>query len=157
VGALLRCLDEAARLEDRSAAVRFVDACRFASGDAQRIGLAHLQPWLANDPEDSARYHHGLLLYHLCDRVTSLIWHEGAAAAGNPDAMFELYVYYSTGVAVDVDDRVANRWLAKAAARNPAARCSASGRSRGRPGSTPMPSPSTGGRPPPATDGRWRT
>lgn len=117
VGAVLRFLDEAARLGDRSAALRFADAARFGSADAQRAGLAHLAPLLAEDPDGSVRYHCGLLHYHLGDPDASRPWHERAADAGCADAMFELYVYSSTGIAGDVDDRAAEHWLAEAAAR----------------------------------------
>jgi TPR repeat protein len=117
VGAALRCLDEAARLGDRDAALRFADAARFGSPQARRAGLAHLAPLLDDDPDGSAHYHCGLLHYHLDDPAASLPFHERAADAGNADAMFELYVYSSTGIAVDVDDPAAHRWLTEAAAR----------------------------------------
>ncbi|WP_214406095.1 tetratricopeptide repeat protein [Pseudonocardia lacus] len=117
VGAILRCLDEATRLGDRTAALRFADAARFGSAEAQRVALAHLAPLVDEDADGSVRYHCGLLHYHLGDPAASLPYHERAAAAGNADAMFELYVYSSTGIAVDVDDRTADRWLAEAAAR----------------------------------------
>jgi tetratricopeptide (TPR) repeat protein len=117
VGALLRCLDEAARLGDRTAALRFADASRFGSRAALEAAREHVAPLLGSDPDGRARYLFGLLLYHLGDRRASLTWHEQAAAAGNADAMFELYCYYSTGIAVDVDGPAADRWLTEAAAR----------------------------------------
>jgi TPR repeat protein len=117
IGALLRCLDEAARLGDRGAAIRFADASRFGSRAALEAARVHLEPLLGPDPDGSARYHFGLLLYHLGEHRASLTWHQQAAATGNADAMFELYCYYSTGVAVEVDTPLADRWLAEAAAR----------------------------------------
>src|ERR1700739_1309419 len=61
------------------------------------------------------------LLYHngewwlQQDLKKSLIYHKKAAGLGNADAMFELYVYYSTGIGVKKDNTVAMEWCKKTA------------------------------------------
>ncbi len=67
-----------------------------------------------------AFYELGLLYYNgewwlEQDLEKSLEYHKKAAELGNADAMFELYVYYSTGQGVEQDNEVALEWCRKAA------------------------------------------
>lgn len=45
----------------------------------------------------------------------SLGYHQKAAALGNADAMFELYVYYVRGIGTEMDEELAMDWNLKAA------------------------------------------
>lgn len=68
-----------------------------------------------------ALYELGLLYYHgefwlPQDLKVSFDYHIRAAELGNSLAMFELYVYYSTGIHVDIDNTVALDYCHKAAA-----------------------------------------
>lgn len=67
-----------------------------------------------------ALYELGLLYYNgeswlPSDYAISLDYHHQAAELGNADAMFELYVYYSTGIGVEIDNEKAIDWNFKAA------------------------------------------
>lgn len=67
-----------------------------------------------------ALYELGLLYYNgeswlPSDYAISLDYHQKAAALGNADAMFELYVYYATGIGTDIDPDTAIDWNMKAA------------------------------------------
>lgn len=67
-----------------------------------------------------ALYELGLLYYNgefwlPSDYALSLDYHQKAAALGNADAMFELYVYYATGIGTEIDSETATDWNLKAA------------------------------------------
>ena len=47
--------------------------------------------------------------------AASLAHHRNAAEAGDPDAMFELYVFHSQGIAIPRDDAAAMEWCVRAA------------------------------------------
>jgi len=49
------------------------------------------------------------------DYAVSLDYHQKAAALGNADAMFELYVYYARGIGTEIDTETATDWNVKAA------------------------------------------
>ncbi len=75
---------------------------------------------LGNGGYSPALYELGLLYYNgewwlEQDLKKSLDYHKRAATLGNADAMFELYVYYSTGQGVKKDAKVAVDWCMKAA------------------------------------------
>jgi len=67
-----------------------------------------------------ALYELGLLHYNGESWLTpnyavSLDYHQKAAALGNADAMFELYIYYATGIGTEIDSETALDWNVKAA------------------------------------------
>lgn len=67
-----------------------------------------------------ALYELGLLYYNgefwlPSDYTVSLEYHQKAAALNNSDAMFELYVYYATGIGTEIDPERAMGWNLKAA------------------------------------------
>jgi TPR repeat protein len=71
------------------------------------------------DPTGGVHYLLGLMAFHGrgCPEslVESVAHHKAAAARDNLDAMFELYVLYSTGAGVRKNERRAREWLWKAA------------------------------------------
>lgn len=76
--------------------------------------------WLGEQGHSDSYYQLGLLYYNgewwlETDLAKSREFHEKAAALNNADAMFELYVYYSTGQGVDQDDEKAMFWCKKSA------------------------------------------
>lgn len=67
-----------------------------------------------------ALYELGLLYYNgefwlPSDYLISLDYHQKAAALDNADAMFELYVYYATGIGTEINTEKAIDWNLKAA------------------------------------------
>jgi TPR repeat protein len=75
-----------------------------------------------------AFYELGLLYYNgewwlEQDLKKSTSYHKKAAELGNADAMFELYVYYSTGIGVEKNDKVAIEWCIKAAEKEQSRAC----------------------------------
>jgi TPR repeat protein len=83
------------------------------------IAFNYVQKALGDDPQGKAHYLLGLLYYHGkgCEKndARSYELHKEAAARGNADAMFELYVYYSQGIGCEKDPAKAFDWNAKAA------------------------------------------
>lgn len=81
--------------------------------------FTYAQKALGDDPEGQAHYLLGLLYYHgkACEKndLKSYEQHSEAAARGNTDAMFELYVYYSQGLGCEKDPAKAFEWNTKAA------------------------------------------
>jgi TPR repeat protein len=76
-----------------------------------------------------ALYELGLLYYNgewwfEKDLKKSVKYHTKAAELGNADAMFELYVLYSTGTGVKKDNKVAIEWCQKAAEKGQPRACS---------------------------------
>jgi hypothetical protein len=74
-----------------------------------------------------AAYLAGLLAFHgfggKKDLKAAVRHHQAAAALGNTDAMFELYVHLSTGTGVPKDEAAALAWCEKAAALGHARAC----------------------------------
>lgn len=67
-----------------------------------------------------ALYELGLLYYNgeswlSPDYAVSFDYHQKSAALDNADAMFELYVYYATGIGTEIDAETATNWNLKAA------------------------------------------
>lgn len=115
VGAALRCFAEAAALGDRTGAVDFAAVSRYASPPARRAALACLSGFLDEDPGGTATYWYGLVEYFLGEAGAAAATQERAAALGNADAMFELYVLHVKGEGVPQDDAAARTWLLRAA------------------------------------------
>ncbi|MEV4133315.1 tetratricopeptide repeat protein [Dactylosporangium sp. NPDC049742] len=108
-----QCFAEAAALGDRDGALLFARACADGPADAQRTAREHLRPHAATDP--AARYRLGLLEQWLGDPAAAVPHHEWAAAQGDADAAFELYVLHATGEGVPRDEDLGRRWLLRAA------------------------------------------
>ncbi len=75
---------------------------------------------LGNRGYSTALYELGLLYYNgefwlPSDYSVSMDYHQQAAALGNADALFELYVYYSTGIGTKIDNNTALEYCKKAA------------------------------------------
>ena len=76
---------------------------------------------LAARAEDVARGQYLLGLFRYAgfgcpvDLPASFAHHRNAAEGGDPDAMFELYVFHSRGIAVPQDDAAAMAWCVRAA------------------------------------------
>lgn len=107
------CFAQAAALGDRDGAVLFARTCADAPPDTQRAAREHLRPHAATDPE--ARYRLGLVEQWLGDPAAAVPHHEWAAARGDADAAFELYVLHSTGTGVPLDEETGRTWLLRAA------------------------------------------
>ena len=116
--AALRCFTEAAGRGDRAAVLLFARASRDASDEALEYALELLDPLLADDPNGVARYEYALVEYHLDQTEEAAANHQQAAALGNADAMFELYVLYNAGDGVPHDPDQARQWLLRAAELN---------------------------------------
>ncbi|WP_238006800.1 tetratricopeptide repeat protein [Dactylosporangium sp. AC04546] len=112
-GGALRCFGEAAALGDRDGALLFARAAREASPEAQEQAADFLRPYLGTDHH--AEYQYGLVQQWLGDPAAAVGHHERAAAQGNADAAFELYVLYATGDGVAPDGAAAHHWLLRAA------------------------------------------
>ncbi len=117
VGAALRCFAEAAACGDRTGALMFASACRHGSKEAQRFALSLLDPLRVDDSGGVATYRYALVQYALGDAAAAAATQERAAAAGNADAMFELYVLHATGEGVPRSAETAHDWLVRAADR----------------------------------------
>ncbi len=113
VEAALRCFAEAARLGVREAAMRFAKVARLSSRETQVEALRLLQA--LRDPSAAELYQRGLVQHWLGDLGASCASHTAAAAAGDADAMFELYLYYGQGLGVAPDAAASRRWLERAA------------------------------------------
>ncbi|MBX7080201.1 MAG: sel1 repeat family protein [Nannocystaceae bacterium] len=112
--ASLRAWAEAARLGDREATLQFARLSRHASAQVQRLALASLQS-LA-DPQPAEVYQTGLVHHWLDELDAAYACHRRAAEAGDADAMFELYIVFAQGLAVDPDPEASQAWLDRAAA-----------------------------------------
>jgi len=115
VGAALRCFAEAAARGDRTGALMFASTSRRGSEQAKRVALALLTPFLADDGGGEATYWYGLVQHTLGEARSAVVTQERAAALGNADAMFELYVLHVKGYGVPQSDAAAHEWLVRAA------------------------------------------
>ncbi len=115
VGAALRCFAEAAALGDRLGAMSFASTSRHGSGEAKRTALKFLAGFIDDDADGSATSWYGLVEYSLGDTTAAAATYRRAAALGNADAMFELYVLHAKGDGVPQDDATAREWLVRAA------------------------------------------
>lgn len=115
VGAALRCFAEAAMCGDRTGVLMFASASRHGSKEAQEFALSVLDPLRADDAGGEVTYRYALVQYALGDVAAAAVTHERAAAAGNADAMFELYVLHATGEGVPRSAGKAHDWLVRAA------------------------------------------
>lgn len=111
--AAMRAYAAAAR-SDREALQQFAKLTRSSSADNQRRALGMLSD--LPQPSGAELYLRGLVQHWLGELGASHATHVEAAAAGNADAMFELYVLYTQGLGVEADAAVAQQWLERAAA-----------------------------------------
>ncbi len=112
--AAMRAFAEAARCSDRESLLQFARLTRNSSEANQRHALGRLEA--VADPSGAELYQRGLVYNWLSDLETSHRCHVEAAAAGNADAMFELYVLYAQGLGVRADAATSQQWLDRAAA-----------------------------------------
>ncbi len=110
--AALRAYAAAGRA-DREALQQFAKLSRSSSADNQRRALAMLSD--LPQPSGAELYLRGLVQHWLGELAHSHATHVEAAAAGNADAMFELYVLYTQGLGVEADGTAAQQWLERAA------------------------------------------
>jgi TPR repeat protein len=110
----LRCWYEAATRGDRAAVTRFAAISRQGPVAAQRLALSLLAA-LA-DPAPNEIYLRGLVHTWLDEPTAAAAAHEEAAALGDLDAAFELYVIYAQGLGVEADPDRSRAWLDRAAA-----------------------------------------
>jgi TPR repeat protein len=113
----------------REGAVAFVRHAYFVLRDpdvAEEAGRRALA-LLTDDPDGSAHLLCGYLAFQGYgrpkDAVESLRLHREAAARGNADAMFEIYVLLSTGQGAEKDEATALEWCQKAASQGHARAC----------------------------------
>ncbi|GAA3292796.1 sel1 repeat family protein [Dactylosporangium vinaceum] len=109
----LRSFAEAARLGDHEGAVLFARCARGASVAAREAARALLRPHARAD--GATAYQYGLLEQWLDRPGAAIEHHLWAAAQGDADAAFELYVLFATGTGVERDDAESARWLQRAA------------------------------------------
>ncbi len=113
-----RCAAEAG---SRAGALAFVRHAYFQLRDPELAEEVELraQALLADDPDGRAHLLCGYLSFQGYglpkDATESVRLHREAAERGNADAMFELYVLFSTGQGVEKDEATALRWCEKAA------------------------------------------
>jgi TPR repeat protein len=112
-GAALASFGQA--VDDPRGALEFAKAARWGSTDDQVRAREVLTPFVQDDPDGTLTYQLGLVHYWLDDFAASLECHKRAAAKGNADALFELYVLYGNGDGVEADPDAAHEWLVKAA------------------------------------------
>jgi TPR repeat protein len=77
--------------------------------------LTLLEPYLADDPTGEVLVWCSHVNFARGDFPAALAAGERAAALGNADAMFELYVFHANGYGVPQSDEVAHEWLMRAA------------------------------------------
>lgn len=112
------CFRKAADLGSEKAACQYAYRMYYNAYDHE---TAYEYVQKALNGEDSARAHYllGLIWYHGegtdYDIDKSYAAHQQAAALGNTDAMFELYVYHSQGYGCEPDPQAAFEWNQKAA------------------------------------------
>lgn len=109
----LRAYAEAARLSDRASIGKYVLASRFSTPTNQMRGIAAIAA--LDDPTAYEHYLAGLANNWIEDYESSARAYARAAARGNLDAMFELYVYLSRAVGVPRSLLMARHYLELAA------------------------------------------
>jgi len=120
-GAALASFGQA--VDDPRGALEFAKAARWGSTDEQERAREVMKPFVRDDPDGTLTYQLGLVHYWLDDFPASLECHERAAAKGNADALFELYVLHGNGDGVEADPDAAHEWLVKAADKDNSGRC----------------------------------
>src|SRR5262249_52466826 len=113
----------------REGAVSFIRHAYFALRDedlAEEVAR-RAKALLADDPDGSGHLLCGWLAFNGYgfpkDAAESLRLHREAAARGNADAMFEIYVLQSTGQGTEKDEAAALEWCKKAAEKGQARAC----------------------------------
>ena len=110
---------EAGQDQARSLLVQLLPAVGGSQEAPARMAYQCLQGQAEHDPDGSIHYLLGLMTFHgfgcSADASACAVFHREAAQRGDRDAMFELYVLYSTGTGLDRDSRVAMDWCRKAA------------------------------------------
>lgn len=114
-GPALRCFAEAARGGDRMGALMFAGASRRGSVQAQEFALTLLGPYLTDDPTGEVLMWCSHVNFARGDYASAVAASERAAALGNADAMFELYVFHANGYGVPHSNEAAHEWLMRAA------------------------------------------
>ncbi|WP_160317703.1 tetratricopeptide repeat protein [Pseudobacteroides cellulosolvens] len=112
----LRAYFEGARLGDRGALLQFSQMSRYSNKKNQHLGLD-----LFNKLESLSAmeiYQCGLVQYWLGEFGLSAQSHLRAANMGNTDAQFELYIYFSRGIGVEINPEMSQHWLQRAAEAN---------------------------------------
>jgi TPR repeat protein len=111
--AAMRCYFKAAELGSRSSAMTLAKIARHSTADNQRLALAALKR--ESDPTAKEVYQTGLVHHWLKEFEAAHACHVAAAARGDADATFELYIYYAQGLGCEPDAKTSSDWLNRSA------------------------------------------